>query len=48
MCPFGCEEWIDPQNILGVIVVIHEEIWEVTHGSMPHAKLLDHSVFFTL
>jgi len=44
--PFGCQDWIDPQSILGVIVVIHGEIGEVTRGSQTHTKLLDNNIFF--
>ena len=46
--PSDCEDWIDPRSILGVIVVMHGEIGELSRGSRTHAKLLDDSIFFTM
>lgn len=40
------EDWISPQSILGVIVVTHAEIGELTRGSRSHSQLLEDSVFF--
>lgn len=44
--PSNFIEWIDPKSILGIIVVVHAEIGELTRGSRSHRELLDDGVFF--
>lgn len=44
--PSNFIEWIDQKNILGIIVVVHTEIGELTRGSRSHRELLDDGVFF--
>lgn len=44
--PSACEDWIDPLSILGIIVVVHGEIGELTRGFRTHTELLEENVFF--
>lgn len=44
--PSNFTDWVDPQSIMGIIVVVHAEIGELTCGNRSHAELLQDSVFF--
>jgi len=43
--PVAYEDWVDPKSIQGIIVVIHAEIGELTHGDRSHKELLNDAVF---
>lgn len=40
------KDWVHPESIIGVIVVLHAEIGQRTRGVMSHAELLRDNVFF--
>jgi len=42
------KDWFTPQSILEVIVVIHANIGELTHGNRSHSQILEDFVFFTM
>jgi len=44
--PSHFQEWVDPKCILGLIVVMHAEIGELTRGSRSHKDLLQVGVFY--
>ena len=44
--PSEYKDWVHPQSILGVIVVMHSEIGELTRGNRLHSELLADSIFF--
>lgn len=44
--PSDYQDWVDPKCIMGIIVVMHSEIGELTRGTRSHLELLEDSVFF--
>lgn len=40
------KDWVHPESIIGVIVVLHADIGERTRGLRSHAELLKDNVFF--
>ena len=41
------EDWVDPDSILGVIMVVHSDVGEATRNGRSYKELLDKTIFFS-
>lgn len=41
------EDWVDPDSILGVIMVVHSDVGEATRNGRSYKELLDVGIFFS-